>query len=271
MALSSQQVAHFQREGYLKVPTFFSAREVLAIQAELRRLVRVGKLRNVATAGDGKTPSTEVANLQLCPMYSHSTLFRSLPFQDKVVSAISQLIGDPHILHLDQVFLKPGRHGAGTNWHQDNAYFKISDPMKGTAMWIAAHDATVANGTLQVIPRAFAQPLEHTRDPYSDHHVRCYPDESQAVPMEIPAGGVIFFCYGTPHCTTGNKTDKERAGVAFHFLRADYAQTELIDPKRDYRPYLTGPQATGGVREYGVNVAGTWLNEVEQAIAQDVK
>ena len=38
--------------------------------------------------------------------------------------------------------------GIGTNWHQDNAYFKIRDPMRGTAMWIAAHDATIANGTI---------------------------------------------------------------------------------------------------------------------------
>ena len=26
-------------------------------------------------------------------------------------------------------------------------YFKIADPLKGTAMWIAVHDATVVNGT----------------------------------------------------------------------------------------------------------------------------
>ena len=50
--------------------------------------------------------------------------------------------GPALILRLDQVFLKPPRDGMGTNWHQDNAYFKISDPLKGTAMWIAVHDAT---------------------------------------------------------------------------------------------------------------------------------
>src|SRR5262249_6543479 len=41
----------------------------------------------------------------------------------------------------------------------------------------------------------------------------------------------------------------------FHFLRADYAQDELIQPDRDYRRYLTGPEATGGTRSAGKSEA----------------
>jgi phytanoyl-CoA hydroxylase len=147
-----------------------------------------------------------------------------------------------------------------------NAYFKIRDPLMGTAMWIAVHDATLANGTLQVIPDVFRETFEHSRDPYSDHHIRCYPPEEHAVHVELPAGGVVFFCYGTPHATGPNQTDKERAGLALHFLHADYAQDDLIEPDRDYRPSLTGLEATGGLREYGVKVAGTWEAEVDRAL-----
>jgi phytanoyl-CoA hydroxylase len=150
---------------------------------------------------------------------------------------------------------------------QANAYFGIRDPLKGTAMWIAVHDATLANGTLHVIPDSFREAYEHYRDPYSDHHIRRDPPEERAVPVELPAGGVVFFAYGTAHCTKANTTDRERAGVAFHFLRADYAQKELIAEERDYRPYLTGPHATGGLKEYGVRVEGTWETEVEKAVA----
>lgn len=269
MKLTDSQIRQFQEHGYVAVPTFFSAREVAAMQADIQRLLREGHLRNVATDGDGKTTSRSMRNLQLCPMYRHSPLFRALPFEEKVTEAVTQLIGGPIILHLDQVFLKPARDGSGTNWHQDNAYFQLSNPMKGTAMWIAVHDATVANGTLEVIPDSFKERYEHSRDPYSDHHIRCYPPEERAVPLELPAGGVAFFCYGTAHCTRGNKTDKDRAGVAFHFLHADYAHEVpgIGDrPDREYHPVLTGPEATGGLREYGVKVAGTWEHEVERAL-----
>lgn len=122
MAFRPEQVEQFRAHGYLIVPEFFSAREVAAIQAELERLKRDGLLRNVATDGDSKTTSRAVANLQLCPMYQKSDLFRALPFDAKVVEAVRQLQGDPVLLHLDQVFLKSGKHGSGTNWHQDKPY-----------------------------------------------------------------------------------------------------------------------------------------------------
>src|SRR4029453_17014680 len=169
-SLMPVQVEHFKTHGYVAVRDFWDAREVAAMQAELERLKEEGLLRNVATDGDGKTHSKAIVNLQLCPMYNKSDFFRAMPFAPQVIASLSQLIGDPFLLHLDQVFLKPGRHGSGTNWHQDNAYFKISDPMKGAALWTAVHDATIANGTMHIIPDSVYEVYEHSRDQYSDHH-----------------------------------------------------------------------------------------------------
>ena len=85
MTLTREATEHFQEHGYVALPQFFGARETAAIRAEVERLQREGFLRNVATDGDGKTPSTTLRNLQLCPMYRHSPLFRALPFDAKVV------------------------------------------------------------------------------------------------------------------------------------------------------------------------------------------
>jgi ectoine hydroxylase-related dioxygenase (phytanoyl-CoA dioxygenase family) len=267
MQFSNAQITQFREQGYLAVPDFWTTREVAAMQAELEQLKQDGKLRNVATDGDGSTHSTTKVNLQLCPMYPHSTFFRAMPFAPKVAEAVQELIGDPVLLHLDQVFLKPGLHGAGTNWHQDNAYFQIDDPLKGTALWTAVHDATVANGTIHVIPGSFRTTYEHTRDPDSDHHIRCYPPEDQAVAIELPAGGVAFFAYGTVHATKGNTTPKERAGVALHFINGDVEGHARGGFEVGKRPYLTGEHASDGLREHGVVVAGTWENEVARVLA----
>jgi ectoine hydroxylase-related dioxygenase (phytanoyl-CoA dioxygenase family) len=198
-----------------------------------------------------------------------SPLFRALPYDDRVIETVSRLIGTPFVLHLDQVFLKPAGHGAGTNWHTDNAYFQIADPLKGTAMWIAVHDATVANGTLRVIPGGFRTPYEHTRDLDSDHHIRCFPDESLAVDCELEAGGVAFFCYGTPHATGANTTSVDRAGVGLHFLRTDFIPGGYGNGYASHwgrLAHLTGPDATGGRSEHGVRIAGTWPDEVARSI-----
>ena len=267
MSLSHDQITHFKNHGYIAVPDFFAPREVRAIQAEVERFKREGLVRNVATEGDGETPSTTKANLQLIPLYDKSDLIRALPFDEKITVAVSQLIGTPFILHLDQMFLKPAGHGIGTDWHQDNAYFKIDDPLKGTAMWVAVHDATIENGTIHVVHDSFKEEYPHDRDPYSDHHIHCQVPEERAVPIELKAGDVVFFCYGTAHATKANTTNRERAGLAFHFLHtACVDRAKLIGERRRGQPILVGPETTGGQAEYGVRVAETWEREIERVL-----
>jgi ectoine hydroxylase-related dioxygenase (phytanoyl-CoA dioxygenase family) len=188
---------------------------------EVERFKREGWLRNVTTEGDGRTPAVLSKNLQVTRLSQKSALFRALPFQDQVMGAVRQLIGEPLVLYFDQIFLKPGRTGVGTKWHQDNAYFKVPDPSKGVGMWVALHDASVANGTLRVIPRSHTRAAVHQRDLESDHHIFCSVAEDEAVDIELEAGGVLFFNFMTAHATGPNQTDRERAGLALHFLRTE--------------------------------------------------
>ncbi|UCH25998.1 MAG: phytanoyl-CoA dioxygenase family protein [Trueperaceae bacterium] len=260
--LTPEQVRHFRDRGYVAVERFFGEPELNAMLAELERFKREGLGRNVATEGDGKTLSMTEVNYQIIPLNDKSDLFRALPFHNGVLAAIGQLIGEPFVRQLDQIFLKPGRSGTGTDWHQDNAYFKIEDPTKGTAMWIALHDATLENGTLHVVPNSHLEVFEHERDPGSDHHIHMVVDEERAVPVVLPAGGAVFFNYGIAHATKRNQTEHERAGLAYHFVRTDYVASSRRD--LDRLVHLTGPEASGGEREYGVRVAGTWTDEVRR-------
>ncbi len=269
MQLTPEQVDQFDRDGYLILPRFFDAREVAVMQAELQRLIDDGKLRNVATEGDGETQSNKVFNLQVCPLSPHSDLFRSLPFCSNLRETVRQLIGEAFVLQLDQIFLKPAKVGAGTNWHQDNAYFGIPDPKQGTGMWVALHDATVANGTMHIVPGSYKREYEHARDPESDHHITCKVDEQidEVLPVEMEAGGVLFFNYGTAHCTHANTTDTDRAGLALHFLKAEHQ--DLIGGAGPSHPVLSGPHYSGGREELGVNMEGQWERKVADTPSRD--
>jgi ectoine hydroxylase-related dioxygenase (phytanoyl-CoA dioxygenase family) len=267
VAIQRDHIERFQEDGWCALEGFLDEREVAALSAEVERFQKQSLVRNVRTEGDGVTTSSQLANLQLIPLFDKSTLLRTLPFAPKVTEAVSCLIGDPYVLHLDQMFLKPPRIGAGTSWHQDNAYFKITDPLRGTAMWLAVHDATVDNGTLRVIPGSHRESYPHERDPHSDHHICCRVPEEREVPVEVSAGGVVFFCYGIAHCTGDNRTDRARAGLAFHFLHETCVADDLLAPDRDRRPWVTGPKSNGGLVEYGVDVRGSFRAEVESTLA----
>jgi len=263
MPLTDDQRRHYDADGYFAIHEFFDAREVAAMVAELERFKRDGLGRNVATDGDGATHSRTRVNYQIIPLNDKSTLFRALPYHPKVVSVIRQCIGDPFVRYLDQIFLKPGGSGVGTQWHTDNAYFKIEDPTKGIGMWVALHDATIANGTMHMLPGVFAQQFEHARDLTSDHHIAMkVSDDAPVDAVEMKAGGALFFNFGVPHCTKANTTERERAGLAYHFLRTDYVPNRVgFGPRKDLI-HVTGPDASGGVAEYGAAIAGTWDAEV---------
>ncbi len=266
MVFSAKQKQQFDASGYVVQENFFTPREIEALLAELDRFQREGLVHNVTTEGDGATHSNKAQNLQVIPLYDKSRLYRALPFHPKVVEAITELIGEPAMLHLDQIFLKPAQHGRGTSWHQDNYYFGLEDPTKGIGMWIALHDATEANGTMNLVPGHGTEMLPHRRDPYSDHHSRCDPDEEKAIAVEVAAGGALFFNYAIPHCTRANTTDKDRAGLAIHFLRKDHTPENINRVGEHPRPLINGPEASGGEREYGRKIAGTWEKEVEHVL-----
>jgi phytanoyl-CoA hydroxylase len=266
--LNATDHAAYARDGFVAHAHFFNALEVELLGKELARLQFAGRLRNVATAGDGITPSTTAMNLQICPVSPVSPVFRALPFADKVVEAVGGLLRTDFYLRLDQIFLKPGRHGAGTNWHQDNAYFRdgadhLAD--RGVGLWIALHPATIANGTMQVIPRRCLTTLDHRRDGGSDHHITCADriDPADAVAIELPAGGALFFNWGVPHCTTGNGTDHERGALALHFQDLAYRPAGVMLGDRP-NPVLRGPGADGGKETYGEDQRGRWEEMVAE-------
>ncbi|MBA3684841.1 MAG: phytanoyl-CoA dioxygenase family protein [Planctomycetes bacterium] len=264
--LDATQIDHFLTQGYVAVPEFFSARETAALQAEVRRLQDAKLLRNVATEGDGATPAKAAVNLQICPIGPVSPLILALRFNQAVTGAVSSLIGDPVAFVLDQIFLKPGGSGAGTRWHQDNAYFKQPVPTRSTGMWIAVHEATRANGTMHVVPRSHARLEAHERDPGSDHHIYApQVRDEDAVAIELPAGGALFFNFGVLHCTHANTTARERAGLALHFINGEHADPAFVANAT----WLSGPQATGGERELGRRISGTWEAEVARALAAE--
>jgi hypothetical protein len=143
---------------------------------------------------------------------------------------------------------------------------------------IAIDPATVENGTLHLVPRAHLRTslgetvkgvMRHRVDSDSNHLITCVDslteeDLASAVPAVLSPGSVVFFCYGTPHCTLDNASDSERTGVAFHFLRSDTTVAKGHAPAICRK--LDGPEADGGLKQYGVDQTGKFAEEVDRVL-----
>ena len=130
-------------------------------------------------------------------------------------------------------------------------------------MWTAIHDATIENGTIRVDKEFRNDVLKHRRDLTSDHHITCADsvNDSESIPVELKAGGVLFFAFNIPHCTRVNETDNSRAAVAYHFLNTKYYKDRAFPlPKgADWRtPVISGPECTDGMSEYDGEKVNTW-------------
>jgi hypothetical protein len=99
-------------------------------------------------------------------------------------------------------------------WHQDVTDHRGTDgnysPV-ALACWIPLVDATVANGTLEVIPGMYDTPYQHQQT--EDGKIFIAPNllpDAPRVTLPCPAGDVIFLDRFLPHRTLPNQTTQIR-------------------------------------------------------------
>ncbi len=151
-------------------------------------------------------------------------VFQSLVAHEKIQGFVAAAIGQKMLLKDVMALSKPPFIGSEKPWHQDNAYFNyLPLELVGTA-WIALDDATVENGCMHLLPG------QHTRGALRHHHtIDCeiLPDRidaALAVPVELKAGGVLYFSAMLPHQTPPNSSPARRRALQFQYRGIDTRQ-----------------------------------------------
>ena len=229
MKLSSAERALFDRNGYLAVPEVLRQTEVLAARAALSTLIQ----QNAAAPGSlGRLLVQFEPGVQ--PDWTDELLVRKLmwfcevnPVLDgiahrhpRIRGIIESLLGANPLLFQDMALIKPPFVGSEKPWHQDNAYFAVTPLEAVVGVWIALDAATVANGCMHVLVGG------HKLGPRRHYHNRdceIVPDRlepARAVPIELPAGGALFFAGMLPHMTPPNQSPDRRRALQFHYRSA---------------------------------------------------
>lgn len=217
--LSDAQTRQFREDGFTVVPQLLERDIAKALLRELARLRGDGHAWDVSLQPLREVPPT---NLHFGDLSAHSSLVRALVLAPCLLAVATQLLGEPIVFLQDQAFWKPAFIGLGTCWHQDNTYFQLADPAAGLGIWIALHPATVANGTMRVIPGSHHQTIAHRLCPGTAYIQRAQDvDESRAVAIELAPGGAVIFHTGVLHCTGDNTSADPRAALAVHYVHAD--------------------------------------------------
>ena len=144
--LTDEQVASFERDGFLNGGVLLDNDEVVELRADLERVLEIGpdgigdndprpvSFRDLRSGSDGPsdTPVWQIVNI-----WESAPAFEQLIYHPFIVRAISQLTGhrDLMVWH-DQIQYKPAQYGGSTHWHQDAPLWPIIKPMTPVSAWI---------------------------------------------------------------------------------------------------------------------------------------
>ena len=220
----------FQEQGFYVLHDGLSRDDVEQVNREVAALCRGerggfgGQLEH-----DPGSTDEQVIREYLCIHFPHkaSALMAGMMSHPRIVDVLTSVIG-PNVKAMQSMLFIKAAGKPGQAWHQDEDYIPTRDRSLCGA-WIALDDATVDNGCLWVIPGSHKPgvlwPMEVQNDPRFDcaDESQGFPySDADAVPVEVPAGSVVFFNGYTLHRSLPNrKTEGFRRSLVNHYMSAE--------------------------------------------------
>jgi ectoine hydroxylase len=148
MKLSADDLARFEREGYLFFPGLFSPQETRTLLDAVPALYSRREAYNVREKGSDAVRTNFAAHL-------YSEPFARLARHPRMVEPVRQLLGEALYMHQFKINGKMAFEGDVWQWHQDYGTWKNDDLMPSErAMNVAIFldDVNAYNGPLMFIP-----------------------------------------------------------------------------------------------------------------------
>ena len=264
--LTPEQLARFERDGFLVLEGYYGAEEVRAFLEEFRALERDPELR--------ERPETILehdsdAVRSIFAIHALSDAFAELAGSPRLRDVAAQILGSDVHVHQSRVNRKPAFRGRGFDWHSDFETWHAEDGMPAMRAVSASINLTpnhAQNGPLLLAPgshRTFLPTVGATPEDYWKDSLRRQrqgvPDarDLAAVTAErgiVPAlggpGSVVFFDCNTLHASADNLSPDDRSNLFFVFNSTENATVEPFSAPRPRPTWIAArpPVASGDRR-----------------------
>jgi phytanoyl-CoA hydroxylase len=248
--LTDDQLAAYDRNGYLLLERALDDRLVAAAPAELDRFdeERERQLREAGDSGFSRADELVFTG----SVAQRSEVLRRFVTSEPFPSLLADLIGPDVVMDWDQtVYKKPTPRDFP--WHQDTGYAYAEPQWGSVTCWIPLVDATVENGCIWVVPGAHRQgTIRHWKSPIG---LVCREGDEGAVPVEARVGDLIVIASLTPHKSGPNLSQDIRRAYIAHYAVADSRTwyhfspeegTLLADDPERYFPVVAGGEPVAG-------------------------
>lgn len=153
MQLSAEQLAQFDRDGYLFFPAHFTREEVKRLNDEVPAIYAQDRPENVREKGSRAVRTNFAA-------HKYNEVFARLGRHPRMVEPVEQIFGEKLYMHQFKINGKMAFDGDVWQWHQDYGTWMNDDLMPAArAMNVAIFldDTNEFNGPLMFIPGSHKQ------------------------------------------------------------------------------------------------------------------
>jgi non-haem Fe2+, alpha-ketoglutarate-dependent halogenase len=220
-ALSENQIADYEREGYLAPVPVMSEAAARAVRTELETI-------EAGTGGPLRGNLRHKAHL-LFPFLA------DLIRHTAILDAIEDVLGPDILCWNTNFFIKEADTPSFVSWHQDSTYWGLSEPDVCTA-WVAITPSNLANGAMAVIPKSHTMDQIPHRGTFNRHNlltrgqeIAVEVDESEAVPLVLRPGEMSLHHVRLVHGSPPNPSPDRRIGFAIRYIPTRVRQLEGED------------------------------------------
>jgi ectoine hydroxylase-related dioxygenase (phytanoyl-CoA dioxygenase family) len=258
--LTDEQIASYQRDGYLAVPALLDRERVEALRrvtdAFVERSRGVTRSDAIFDLDPRHTPAAPVLRRIKNPA-DNDPLYRWVAFESPILDVVGELIGPSIRFHHSKLNLKGSLLGAPVEVHQDAAFYPHSND-DVLAVGLLLDDATAENGALAVLPGSQRGPI-HTHYDAQGRFVGCMRtedvarlDRGRAPLLTLPAGSIHVHHYRLVHWSAPNTSPGDRRLLINSYTAAD-AVSLAPDSTRSplYGKLIRGPWPTVARRTNG--------------------
>lgn len=231
--LTNEQIAAFQRDGYVVVPGAFDApsaalidqwaREVEALPEEPGRHWVFHEKSRI----DGRDLINRIENIE--PFHQG---FRKLV--NILKGPVEQILGEDAVLFKEKInFKMPG--GGGFEPHQDSQAGWGNYAGNFVNAMVCIDAATLENGCIEFAPGQNQRGLLRGMEPLTDDDIR----DMTFIPYPTSPGDVAYFDAYTPHRSSPNPTSAARRMYFATYNRAsdgDHMEKYYADKRRNFPP-----------------------------------
>lgn len=251
----------YEEQGFLVVHDAVTADDIKALKAEAVAVCRQERgpliMRFQSREAEAVFPSPDALRAMsdeeaikyfLCIHQAHKTspvLFEYLA-HPVIREVLTHVIG-PNVKCMQSMLFIKSAGKPGQAWHQDEDFIPTRDRSLAGA-WIAMDNAIIDNGCLWIIPGSHKPGILWPMYPHDDKRYDCtvmsydfpYSDD-EAVPVEVPAGAIVFFNGYLLHKSEPNRlTQGFRRVLVNHYMSAESllpwgAEKDVPIARCDYR------------------------------------